>query len=246
MDFSEQIVATSALAGYLPLVRNSGNDWTTSAAPYPGDEGGDLPGLLVAMRGEASLGLNSLRMRVPASEEAHYGMLRYDALGTGQAALVAMNLGSGANVQLDLAGLPPQLLGQRPTSLLCASCPSGPPLANHTSLAVRKYGYASLVGLQLPRWTPQGYLTNCSATYAPPAIGEMPLTECLVACLRDAKCDGVTVDWIQPHAWPRPASMKWFGNQVRCHVRGGIDLAKCEKDATEAHSTITVVPSRLA
>ena len=72
MDFSEQVVATSALAGYLPLVRNSGNDWTTSAAPYPGDEGGDLPGLLVAMRGEASLGLNSLRMRVPASEEAHY------------------------------------------------------------------------------------------------------------------------------------------------------------------------------
>ena len=99
---------TRQLAGYLPLMRNSGNDWTTSAAPYvvcpyfvpglplviliefetgpdfvpglphggahsrryPGDEGGSLPALLLAMRGESSLGLNSLRMRVPASSEA--------------------------------------------------------------------------------------------------------------------------------------------------------------------------------
>ena len=62
----------------------------TSAAPYPGEGegGGDvLPSVLVAMRGEASLGLNSLRMRVPAaqpSSAAHYGLLRYDALGTGR------------------------------------------------------------------------------------------------------------------------------------------------------------------
>jgi hypothetical protein len=112
---SQLVVATAALGGYLPLVRNSGNDWTTSAAPYPGDDAsGGLPRLLAAMRSEAPLGLNSLRMRVPASSEAHYSMLRYDALGTGRAALVAMNLGpSSGDVKLELAGLPPQLLGAK-------------------------------------------------------------------------------------------------------------------------------------
>ena len=106
---SQLVVAIAALAGYLPIVRNSGNDWTTSVAPWPGEEGGDLSSLLAAMRGEPSLGLKALRMRIPASSAAahdgSYGMLRYDALGTGQAALVAFNLGAtSANVELDLAG----------------------------------------------------------------------------------------------------------------------------------------------
>ena len=134
-----------ALSGYLPVVRNSGNDWTTSAAPYPGDgEGGDgmLPGLLAAMRGETSLGLSSLRARVlvagPPGEHgrtaplagpegpalraapptAHYGLLRYDALGTGRAALIALNFGAArATVRLDLSGLPPQVRGPPPPPL---------------------------------------------------------------------------------------------------------------------------------
>ena len=45
-------------------------------------------------------------MRVPApSSETHYGMLRYDALGTGRAAIIAINLGATrSDVQLDLTG----------------------------------------------------------------------------------------------------------------------------------------------
>ena len=103
---SQLVVAVTALAGYLPVVRNSGNDWTTSVAPWPGEQGGSLPRLLVAMRDESSLSLKALRMRVPApSSEAHYGMLRYDALGTGRAAIIAINLGATrSDVQLDLTG----------------------------------------------------------------------------------------------------------------------------------------------
>lgn len=113
---SQLVVATSALAGYLPVVRNSGNDWTTSVAPWPGEEGGDLPRLLVAMRGESSLSLKALRMRVPTpSSAAHYAMLRYDALGTGHAALIAMNLdAASSNVQLDLSG---ELQDQQPSTV---------------------------------------------------------------------------------------------------------------------------------
>merc|ERR1712048_679030 len=154
---------------------------------------------------------------------------------------VVLNLGMRGTVELELGGLPPQLLGQRPTNMLCKKCPAQPTLANRTSIEVGDYGYAALVGLQLPRWVSQGYLTNCSAKYSPPPVGEMSFAECLVACLHDAKCDAVTVDWIQQHAWPRPAQMKWYGNQVRCHVRGGIDFAKCDEDAMAAHSTITMV-----
>jgi hypothetical protein len=186
---------------------------------------------------------------VAAAAAPHYGLLRYDALGTGQAALIAINLGAaGGSVQLDLSGLPPQLLGQRPRDLLCAgppgpACPQPPALASRTSLAVSGYGVSALTGLRLPRWEPQGYLYNCSATYAPPPLaGEMPLAGCLIACLRDAKCDAVTVDWVQKHVWPRPASMAWYGNHVQCHLRGGLDLTRCEKDEAvlALHSTITM------
>ena len=238
---SQMVVATTALAGYLPIVRNSGNDWTSSAAPWPGAAAGELPKLLGAMQHQAALSLKSLRMQIPTQSEAHYSMLRYDALGTGQAALVVLNLnGIRGTVELELSGLPPQLLGQQVSSMLCKECPQRA-LTSRTLVEVEGYSYDALVGLQLPQWEPQGYLTNCSAAYNPPPIGAMPLNECLIACLHDAKCDAVTVDWIQQHAWPRPSQMKWYGNQVGCHILGGVDLTKCTEDVEQAHSTITMV-----
>ena len=139
----------------------------------------------------------------------------------------------------------PQLLGQRATRLICNasnSCPKEPPLAERTSITVAEYGFAGLIGLQLPRWTAQGFLTNCSSSYAPPAVGggEIPLAKCLVACLDDSKCDGVMVSWTQPHSWPKPASMPWFGNYVQCHLRGSTNLSTCDTDRTETHSMITI------
>ena len=69
-------------------------------------------------------------------------MLRYDALGTGHAALVVINLGAAqATVQLRLGGLPPQLLGQHPTNLCksLAKCSvAAPVLSNHTSISVAR------------------------------------------------------------------------------------------------------------
>ena len=245
-DRSQMVVAITAIAGYLPIVRNSGNDWGMSAAPWPGDTGGALPGLLAAMQGESSLGLNSLRLRVTTGSEAHYAMLRWDALGTGRAALAVINLEQVLlpfEVEVDLSAMPPQLQGQRPTDLLCKTCPALPPLAHRIQVGVTGLSYKVLVGLQLPRWTPRGYLYNCSATYKPAPVGEMPLSQCLVSCLRDSSCDAVTVDWIEQHSWPNEKTFDdhWYGNQVRCHVRGGIDLTKCATDAKEAHSTITMV-----
>ena len=198
------------------------------------------------MRSEAALGLSSLRVRVPTSSEAyeaHYGLMRYDALGTGAVALVGLNLGAhSSTVELDLSGLPPQLIGQKPTNLLQHG-QDPPALTNHTPIDVGGHGYAVLVGLRLPRWAPQGYLFNCSASYAPPALdGVMPLQECLIACLHDVKCDAVSVDWVQKYAWPKPAQMPWYGNQVVCRLRGGVDLPSCAKDgaALPSHSTIAL------
>ena len=97
--------------------------------------------------------------------------------------------------------MPTKLVGQQPIRLICnvsGSCPREPILAESTSVAVAGHAYAGLVGLRLPRWAPRGYFTNCSAVYSPPVVisGEMPLADCLVACLRDTKCDAVTVDWV--------------------------------------------------
>lgn len=137
--------------------------------------------------------------------------------------------------------VPPQLLGQRPTNLLCKTCPPAPALTNRTSIGVG-HGYVALAGLELPRWATHGFLFNCrTAKYAPPSIEEVPLADCLLACLSDAMCDAVTVGWTQLHAWPKPAQLSWHGNKVRCYLRGGVDLRHCEKDAAEAHSTITRV-----
>ena len=141
------------------------------------------------------------------------------------------------------AELPPQLLGQRSTSLVrLDTAPQKVSIMNHTSVTVKGHGYVGLVGLHLPRWAPQGHLTNCSAAYASTIVdGEVTLADCLVACLREAKCDGVTVEWTQRHSWPKPASMPWFGNHVQCRLLRGIILSTCATDYTKSHSTITVV-----
>jgi hypothetical protein len=250
---SQLVIAVTALSGYLPLVRNSGNDWTTSAAPYPGETGDLLPRLLVAMRGEPSLALPSLRMQIPTAHTAHLGVLRYDALGSGQAALAVVNLaaapqhGSLAVAQLDLRAMPPQLLGQRPRNLLCpGACPQAPALSNRTALSVAGLGVSAFAGLQLPRWQPRGHLYNCSAAYIGMfTTAPMPLAACLVACLRDARCDAVTVEWLTTHAWPRPAAMPWRGNTVACQLLGGLRISSCARDDTElpSHSTVTIVHS---
>jgi hypothetical protein len=156
-----------------------------------------------------------------------------------------MNLGTSSTVELDLRSMPPQLIGQRPSDMLCkAGCQQElPALTNRTLVEVGDYGYAALVGLRLPRWVPKGYLMNCSATYAPPVlVGVMPLTACLIACLHDSECDAVAVDWVKKQAWPKPSQMAWYGNEVQCRLRGGVDLTRCVKDeATLAsHSTIVI------
>ena len=235
-ELSQLVVATTALAGYLPIIRNSGNDWGMSAAPWPGEEGGNLPMLLTAMRGEAALGLKALRLQIPTGSEAHYSMLRYDALGTGRVAIIILNLGQHAAAEIQLDELP-KLLGQQPVDLQCKMCPI-PKLATRMSINVEAYSYIVLAGLRLPSWSLQGALNNCTGKYAPEPVVEMPVTNCLMACLRDVRCDAVIVEWILPQQWPRPAQMMWYGNRVRCQLRGGLDLATCANSS--AHSTLTL------
>lgn len=150
-DKSQLAVAISMLAGYRTEPQHL---W--SAGPKPGDSGGWLPALLMAAKTEPALSLPALRIPVPVTSGVHYGMLRYDALGTGQAALVAVNLGAAqATVHLDLRGLPPHLLGQHSTNLCkdLATCSAvAPVLSNNTRIDVAGRGYAALVGLRLPRW----------------------------------------------------------------------------------------------
>ena len=114
--------------------------------------------------------------------------------------------------------------------------------ATQTPLAVSGYGVSALTGLQLPRWQTRGHLYNCSAAYVGPTTAPIPLAACLVACLRDANCDAIGVEWVQKHSWPRPVAMAWYGNVVRCSLRGGMDLSSCDEDgaALPSHSTITM------
>ena len=84
---SQLAVAVSALAGYRTEPQHL---W--SAAPKSDDSGGRLPDLLAAVRAEPALGLSAVRLRAPAASAAHFAMLRYDALGSGRAALVVVNL----------------------------------------------------------------------------------------------------------------------------------------------------------
>lgn len=171
-------------------------------------------------------------------------MLRYDALGTGRAALVAFNLRSHhANITLDLSALPPQLVGQRPIDLRCPEgCPQQASLSSsHLSVDVGASGYVALVGLQLPRWESRGHYFNCSTTYRV-HTGTRPLTSCLIACLRDSHCQGVTVGWVEKHAWPSDHGLAWFGSQVQCQFVGGVDLTQCAEDSAvlPSHTTIMI------
>ena len=106
-------------------------------------------------------------------------------------------------------------------------------------MQVAARGYSVLSGLRLPKWSPQGYLMDCPAEYAPAPLGEMPLAQCLVACLKDAHCDAVMVEWVQRHSWGPQGG--WWSNLVNCNVRGGVDLARCSQDTSQAHSAPTVV-----
>ena len=234
---SQLAVATSVLAGYRTEPQD---EW--SAAPKPGSAGGKLPPLLAAIQHEAALSLVALRLQIPTpSSAAHYAMLRYDALKTGRAALAVINLEPHASVaELDLRTLPPQLMGQHPTDPVHPSLQL-PAISERYSVNASAHGFMVLSGLQLPQWASQGYLYNCTTEYAPPPVGEMPFAKCLVACLGDSKCDAVTVDWVQRAAWPPPAQMSWYTNQVLCHLRGGIDFGSCKEDSAQAHSTIKMV-----
>jgi len=230
---SQLILAIVALGGYLPSVR--GTEGLASAAPWPGEAGGRLPALFGAMRGERSLGLRAIRVSIPAGE-GFFAVLRYDALGTGEAAVAVVNLGArdGA-AELNVSALPPALLRQRPTDLLRG----GPAPALSKPINVQAHSYAVLTGLRLPRWTALGAKFRCKATYAPAARRE-PLAACLVSCLHDERCDAVTVTWVETHTWPAPAAMPWRGDTVLCQLLGGVDASTCEDDASGAHSTIAV------
>lgn len=238
---AQLVVAVTAISGYLPVLRYAGNGWTTSAAPWPGDTGGLLPGLLAAMRGEPALQLTALRHPISAGN-AKYAVLRYDAFGSGEAALAVVNLDPATTAaELSLTGIPPQLLGQRPRPIFCPGCSEQlPRLDRQYNISVGSNGYTVLGGLQLPRWVTAGYKFNCTAEYAPPSAGEMPLARCLVSCLADPRCDAVTVDWVHKQAWPRPAEMSWYTNLVQCNLRGGLNISRCADAEDQAHSTLAV------
>ena len=251
-DKAQLVVAVVALVGYFPVVRYSGNGWTTSIAPWPGSSGGKLSSLLGAIRGQAALALPSLRIRIGVTSDesgvtstilSYYAVLRYDALGSGEVALAVVNLGPDrGNVTLELNQLPPQLQGQQPMDLMCLGCASPAPLTQQYPVVVDGYGYTVFGGMKLPKWVSRGYIFNCKAKYAPPpSTSVIPLASCLVTCLRDDHCDAVSVEWAQKRSWPRPAEMSWFSNMVTCTLLGGVDLTSCEKDVTESHSTLTQV-----
>ena len=101
MTKSQLTIAVTVLAGYRTEPQHM---W--SVVPVPGDTGGKVPALLAAIPDEAALGLSSLRVRVPTASATHCAVLRYDALGSGRAALAMVNLGGTAKVELDLTRVP--------------------------------------------------------------------------------------------------------------------------------------------
>ena len=220
---TQLLYGIAAAGGVVPAVEyDAAHSWWSDAS-WPGGSGATLDDLVRAMSSAASFSTSSLRTALPTSSAAHYAFARYDAKGTGKLSLVVANLGAhAATAKIDLSALPAAVLhtGKRPADLVSGA--SLAPLAAQYSVHLPAHSMRLVGEVWLDTWA-QHEQTACSqghgASYAPDSSGTMSVVSCMLTCLADSMCDGVTMEW----------SLDALSG--RCFKRGGIALVKCEVGA---------------
>ena len=149
--------------------------------------------------------------------------LKHDSMGpAGDACIMVFNPGAAQNVTIDLTGLPASLLDGSvvPHDLLVPKAThAAPPLAAAWTVSIGAGEVKALGGFTLATFAPRlGKKTSCTADdhYSWPASATT-LQGCFLACLNDAKCENVFVDYpaaLSPKIMekPPPVSCKLLGS----------------------------------
>lgn len=212
-------------AGYYAAIEVVGNDWW-SPYPYADEHSSWVRAISGAVTSNSdALAGNALRgeLALHDTSGAGYVMLRYDALYSGAAALVAFNFkDSPGTFEVDLSRVP--LDNQQPIDLLTNQPAAPVTAANHAAYPVTVEGRnATLLGkMKLPVWKSHAN-KNCWITKGStwPEGDQsihtfVPLQSCLLACFSEPQCSAVTVQWEADQ-----------GHRVSCYLRQVDDVSQC-------------------
>lgn len=191
--------ALSASAGYLTAVeftaKPGGANWWASES-YPGEGGAPLVNFLQSIRGNDAF--DSKSSRAPAVNNFHgdsnalYGMIRYNALHNGGAALVVANLASKPATYNVQQAFSPQVYDLSHADTLVGG-----------TVTLGPWGFQMYPLQALPRWNKLAEGRSCGDQHAMSyPWGEsswMTFGACLLSCLgtpaSDVDCKQVTVRW---------------------------------------------------
>lgn len=222
------MVAINAAGGYLTAVEYTGANtfWDGSIGNQPlGWPGsGSLHDFYKALENDAAFGSLALWTPLPTSSKAHYALLRYNALDslnngstTAAVGIAVFNLHSGQEtVTVDLGQLPLDKVSGSPVDIVTGKAASA--LSGYYSVSVPGYGYTVLGHVSLPSWKRKGFI-NCysghGAGYSPDSSGDMTIAACFLTCLKDSRCDAVTMQYLP------------YG-RVSCFKRGEVNYSACD------------------
>ena len=216
--------------GYIPdITFNGGVDLGSEnqywwAGPWEGQDAGYVDSFVSQIEGLRAFNTLALRAPMYTTDDSAYRLMRYDAFGNGDAAFATFNLKDEEQVvyfydydrelleavnanwgSFDFdpeSGLPPDPIGA--------------------------YWYQVDYGYALPAWDDYGSV-NCyegaGSTYNPDPDGvpDTNLAVCLLLCLGDSMCEGVTVIY---------STDPFSDATVTCFKRGGIDISACDSGDT--------------
>lgn len=203
---------------------------------FPREEGDPaMQSLFWALESSDAFKPLALRTKLDVDKGDAYAMMKYDAIGTGEAGIAVYNLGpkkQTISVTMPAAAI----LGGFAKDLVSGKQLSA--LGDTYDVEVPGQGYVLLGNLYPGTWKSQGY-KNCydghgaSGSSNPVGTGPLTIAACMDKCLESdkSKCGGVTVAWTED------------GNgTVECYLRSNIDIGSCEdgqKDKKQWYTTFT-------
>jgi len=182
----------SVVGGLLPSIDMWGDDAWWSGRPFPGFDDkdralGDLQGKVLSKSG--AFRHLSLRQDLKVSTEKGYAILRYDAMGSGEAAVAVFNF-DGSPLDVDVF-MYKSLAGKRATDMLTGK---GQQLSDSTKVAaVPGYGYRIFkVEGALPTWE----FKSTDMCTEKRDLEQLSVPGCFLKCLEEgATCTGVNIGW---------------------------------------------------
>ena len=211
--YLELAMAVTVGGGYVADV-----EWWDYGFPFEGGEPA-MQSLFWALESSSAFGSLALRTPLDVDKKNHgYAIMRYDAIGTGEAGIAVYNL--GLKKQKISVTMPAAAIGQSPTDLMSGKQLST--LGTTYDVEVPGQGYVLLGKMWPGTWKSQGF-KNCfegaGASGSSKSVGTLSIAACMDKCLESDKsdCGGVTVAWTGD------------GNgTVECYLRSNIDIGQCE------------------